>query len=262
MVLRFFLAFIFLNCTCVAIIAQQKEFTVTGEYQGKNIYVQNPLSSDKVSFCTIKVFLNNEEFINAPKTSAFEINLSNLSVGDPVVIKILHKEGCVPKIINPQVIRSKSKFQFTASSTNENSISWSTEGEQPNGKYLVEQYRNEKWVVINTIPNKGSFDANLYSIEPTHHSGENKYRIKYIQSDGKIFYSRVFDFFNNVDPISFYPMRVSDKITLSREADFEVLDTYGNMVASGRGTEIACDKLKSGVYYLNIDNRTEKFFKK
>ena len=92
--------------------SQDTEYTVTGEYQGKNIYVQNPLSKDKLNFCTTEVYLNERLDKTSPKTSAYEIDLSHLEIGSPVFIKIVHKEGCKPKIINPQVIRSKSKFQF------------------------------------------------------------------------------------------------------------------------------------------------------
>jgi len=246
----------------VTLAAKAQEFTITGEYQGKNIYVQNPLSPDKVNFCTQSVYLNDSKIIDQPKTSAYEIKLDHMAIGDPVVIRVEHRSGCKPKIINPQVIRSKSKFQFTASSANENSISWSTEGEQPNGKFFIEHFRNDKWIVINTLPCKGAFEANQYSVAPKHHSGENKYRIKYVQSDGKVFYTRIFDFYNNEEPISFYPTRVTDKITLSRATDYEVLDTYGNVVTKGYGKELALSSLEPGLYYLNIDNRTEKFVKK
>ena len=41
-----------------------------------------------------------------------EINLSFLKQGDPVNVKIIHKDDCKPKILNPMVIRTLSDFHF------------------------------------------------------------------------------------------------------------------------------------------------------
>jgi hypothetical protein len=242
--------------------AQTTEYTTTGEYQGKNIYIQNPLSSDKINFCTTEVYLNERLINSAPKTSAFVIELSHLQVGDPVFIKIVHRDGCEPKIINPQVIRSKSKFQFMNSYADAISIHWTTTGELPYGKFFIEHYKNKNWVNIQTLNGKGAFDANQYSIKPEHHTGDNKYRIKYVQNDGKIFFSRVFDYFHDVEPISFFPTLVVDKITLSRESDYTIVDSYGNEITQGKGLIIDLNSLKEGLYFLHVDNREEKFVKK
>jgi len=235
---------------------------MTGEYQGRNVYVQNPLSNDKINFCTSEVYLNEQLIHTSPKTSAFEIDLSHLSVGGPVFIKIVHKEGCAPKVINPQVIRSKSKFQFLNVNADALSIHWSTVGELPYGKYFLEHFRNRKWINIETTTGKGSFEANQYDITPEHHTGDNKYRIKYVQNNGKIFFSQVFDYFNDVEPISFFPTMVVDKITLSRAGDYAVVDSYGNQITKGKGKEIELINLKAGLYFLYVDNREEKFVKK
>lgn len=243
-------------------VAQEAEFTMTGEYQGKNIYVQNPLSPDRINFCTSEVYLNERVVNTAPKTSAFEVDLSALKVGDPVFIKIIHKEGCRPKVINPQVIRSKSKFQFLNVNADALSIHWSTVGELPYGKFFLEHYKNKKWVNIETMLGKGSFDANQYNLEPKHHTGDNKYRLKYVQNNGKIFFSLVFSYFHDVEPISFFPTMVIDKITLSRATEYAVVDSYGNQIAEGNGEEIELSSLKAGLYFLYVDNREERFVKK
>jgi hypothetical protein len=240
----------------------QNEFTITGEYQGKDVYIQNPLSNDKVNFCTKEVYLNEKAVSRNPKTSAFAIDLSDLDIGDPILVKIIHHEGCIPKIINPQVIRSKSNFRYLSTSTDAISLNWITTGELPSGKFYIEHYRNKKWIVQKTLEGKGSFETNQYAITPMHHSGDNKYRIKYEQNDGKVFFSRVFEYFFDVEPVSFFPALVTDKITLSRETDYEVVDSYGNQVAKGRAVEIMLPDLASGLYFLHIDNREERFVKK
>ncbi len=242
--------------------SQDEEYTVTGEYHGKNIYVQNPLSSDKINFCTKEVYLNEKLVLKYPKTSAFEINLQGLSVGDPIFIKIIHYPGCYPKIINPQVIRSKSKFQFLNVTADAESIKWSTVGELPFGKFFLEHYLYKNWINEETISGKGSFESNQYSVVSRYHSGENRFRIKHLQNDGKIFYSSVFSYNNNIDPVSFYPALVDDKITLSRETPYKVVDTFGNVVFQGDANEINVMNLKAGLYFLHIDNREERFVKK
>lgn len=235
---------------------------MTGEYQGKNIYVQNPLSKDKINFCTSEVYLN-EQLINAsPKTSAFEIDLSHLKISGPVFIKIVHKNGCSPKIINPQVIRSKGRFKFINVTADALSIHWLTVGELPYGKFFLEHYRNKRWENTDVVSGKGSFETNQYNLNPEHHTGDNKYRFKYIQNDGKIYFSDVFSYFNDVEPISFYPTLVDDKIVLSRESEYAVVDSYGNQMTKGKGIEIELYNLKSGLYFLHVDNREEKFVKK
>jgi len=240
----------------------QTEYTLTGEYQGKDLYVQNPLSNDKLNFCTREVYVNDQIVITSPKTSAFAIDLSDMRPGDPILIKIVHKEGCVPKIINPQVIRSKSSFQYLNTSADAISINWVTRGELSDGKFIVEHYQNKNWVAQHAVAGKGSFETNQYSVIPMHHTAENKYRIKYVQNDGKTFFSRIFEYYNDVDPVSFYPALVTDKITLSRESDYAVVDSYGNQVVKGRATEIQLKNLSSGLYFLHIDNREERFVKK
>jgi len=72
----------------------------------------------------------------------------------------------------------------------------------------------------------------------------------------------VHEYYSEEDPITFYPTRVTDKIILSRETSYEVLDAAGNSVVQGTGSEIHVEDLNSGLYYLNINNKTEKFIKK
>ena len=239
-----------------------EEYIVTGEYQGKNVYVQNPLSDDQINFCTEYVYLNDEIVVKYPKTSAFEIKMEDLHIGDPLVIKIVHKSGCTPKIINPQVIRSKSKFQFLSTNANENEITWMTIGEYQGGIFHIEKYVNNEWITSSTVYGKGNFETNQYSTSPNYYAGENKLRIKYETENGNIFYSKVFDHYSTIEPISFYPIRVTDKLFLSRRTEYQVMDPSGRLVAKGNSDVINCSNLKSGLYYLAIENRQEKFFKK
>jgi hypothetical protein len=257
------LVLLFFFCLIGASVRGQSEFTATGEYQGKSVYVQNPLSADRKNFCVQSVYLNEQLVTSSPRTSAFLIDLSELQKGDPVFIKIVHKEGCIPKIINPQVIRTRSKFYYLSTTVDEISINWVSSGEIPDGKFVLEHYKNDRWHAVDSIAGHGSFGSNQYTLAPNHHTGDNKYRLIYHQSNGQVFYSRVFDFFFDVEPVSFYPTSVDDHITLSRETEYEIRDSFGNAIATGKSNKIDLpSNLKSGLYFLHIDNRKERFFKK
>lgn len=240
----------------------QAELFLTGEYQGKSLYVQNPLSVDRVNFCALSVYLNGELVINQPKTSAFAIDLSHLEIGEAVYVRILHRDGCEPKVINPQIIRSKSAFRFLEITADGLSVNWTTGGEMPYGKYFLEQYRNRKWTNVATMNGKGDFNWNQYSHAPNHHTGENRYRVKYLQGENQMFFSKVVTYFHDVEPVSFYPAMATDKITLSRESDYSIQDSQGNVLISGKAIEIPLNNLSSGLYILFLDNREERFVKK
>jgi hypothetical protein len=240
----------------------QQSLTLNGAYQGKNLYVQNPFTSNMKDFCTDEVFVNETKVMSQIKSSAFEIDLSHLKVNDPVVVKIVHKEDCKPKVLNAQVIRLNSTFQFSNFTIDNTILNWSTKGEKSGDKVAVEQFINNNWITLKEMPSKGSSSSNNYVFDQNHHSGVNKYRIKYMEKDGNVFYSKVVEFQSQLQEVTFYPKRVSNKIYLSRAVDYEVIDGYGTVISKGKGKEIVCEQLKEGVYYLNIDNKTEKFLKK
>lgn len=236
--------------------------TLTGVYQGKNLYIQNPFTGNQKDFCANEVFVNDVKVLTNIQSSAFEIDLSHLKVQEPVTIKITHKDDCKPKILNPQVIKATSSFQFSSFNVDKDHLIWSTKGEKAGGKMFVEHFQYNSWVVIKELPAKGGVIINNYDIKASHNSDLNKYRIKFVESDGQVFYSQIVEFKSDLEKVTFYPTRVSDKITLSREADYEILDAVGTVVKKGRGKEVDLTGKTSGVYYLNVDNQTNKIFKK
>jgi len=238
------------------------EIVLSGVYQGKNLFVQNPAAGENQGYCVDEVYVNDVKKMWAIKHSAFEIDLSDFEVEAAVTIKILHKDGCVPKIINPQVLRPSATFQFSNLAVDDNSVDWTTTGETPKYLFYVERFVNGNWLAIKKFEAKNT-GAGIYSLPVTHSAGINKYRIKaQNEDDHHMFYSKVAEFDPNATPITFFPKSVTSKITLSRPAGYEVVDAKGNVLKKGTGTEISLAELKTGVYYLNIENRKEKFFKK
>lgn len=76
-----------------------------GTYQGKNLYIQNPLTED--CFCTRYVTVNGVTLLdsNDVQKTAFEIDLTSLSLdtGSVVKIEIFHHSDCRPKVLYPEI---------------------------------------------------------------------------------------------------------------------------------------------------------------
>lgn len=252
--IAFFVGFITMNANAAVLI-------LAGIYQGKNVYIQNPPVSES-EFCAEEVYVNDVLVMSKITASAFEVDLSHLKMDEPVTVKIVHKEGCKPKVLNPQVLRVNSAFQFNSFIVDERKLTWSTKGEKAGGKMFIEQFLNNNWVVVKEITGHGSITLNNYQIEEMHHSGVNKYRVKFLEHDGPSYYSKVVEYQSSKKPVDFTPKRVTTLVYLSRAVPWEVIDSYGNVIKKGTGKEIDMHSLKEGVYYLNFDNRTEKVLKK
>ncbi len=147
----FLIAALFLPATCFA-----GEVVLSGVYQGKNLFVQNPFAPDKQNYCADEVYVNNVKRMANIRQSAFEIDLSHLEIDDAVTIRIIHKDGCAPKVINPQVLRPSTTFIFNSIKVDENSIDWTSTGETPKYMYNVEQFVNGNWLSIKKFEAKGN----------------------------------------------------------------------------------------------------------
>lgn len=77
------------------------KIVLDGTYQGKNLFVQNPFLGKEEGFCIREIKVN-DKAITEFTSSAFEIDLKGIGFnkGDKVIVEILHKKGCSPKILN------------------------------------------------------------------------------------------------------------------------------------------------------------------
>lgn len=235
--------------------------TIDGTYQGENIYVQNPFNSSSNTFCITEVFINDQPYAEI-NSSAFEIVLSQFKIGQYVEIRIEHRSNCKPRILNAEALRSKSSFEIVSIKATEDQLKFTTKNETNEEPFIAEQFRNNKWVRIASLKGQGPEGFNNYTAELNHYSGVNKYRIKQRDLGNKHRYSKVLEYKSNKAPITFYPKRVSNEIYLSESTNFEIYDSFGALVKKGIDEKINVQDLEEGVYYLNIDNRTEKFLKK
>lgn len=236
-----------------------------GNYQGKNIYVQNPFASSGVGFCTYEVRVNGDVTTDEINSSAFEIDFANLqlNVGDPVTVQIKHKDDCRPKVLNPEALLPQSTFEIVQMKVSkEGVLEWSTRGESGKLAYVVEQFRWNKWIRVGEVPGIGTSGQNDYQFKVVPHSEENQFRVKQVDYTGKDRASKPVKFRSDKTVVEFNPKKVNDKLMFTDETLFEIYDSFGNIVKKGFGREIDATNLKSGVYYLNYDNKTGQFQKK
>ncbi|MFA5575218.1 MAG: hypothetical protein WC994_09240 [Brumimicrobium sp.] len=247
----------------------QAKLSIEGSYQGKNLFVQNPNSSDGFGFCVDRVTVNGNIMIGNINRSAFEIDFTmfNIKIGDKVFIEIEHEDDCTPKILNPEVLLPKSTFIVTDISVDKSGeVVWTTEEENGELPFVVEQFRWNKWIPAGEVRGEGTEGPNTYRFKIDLYSGENKIRI--VQSDfsGEKRASEEKTFESDIPSIKMYPKKVKSDIFFEAEGKpystrYEIYDAYGNIVKKGYSKSVNCKNLRKGAYYINFDNKTEKFIK-
>ncbi|MFM7023013.1 MAG: hypothetical protein ACKOXB_08540 [Flavobacteriales bacterium] len=252
--------------------AEAGEIVLEGTYQGKNLYVQNPFTNSGVGFCVYEVRINNQVTTDEVNSSAFEVDFLSfqLAIGAPVVVTIKHKDGCKPRVLNPEVLKPKSTFVITSiSSDPEGKLTWKTTSETGPIPYVVEQYRWNKWIKVGEVPGKGTAGENTYSFKVTPHSGKNKVRVKQVDYTGSHTSTDV-TFNSKVAPVTFaLQAKVEKQITFKNTAGqpaetmYEIFDSFGNVVKKGFGSSVDISSLKGGgaTYYISYDSKTESFVK-
>lgn len=239
---------------------------IDGHYQGKNLFIQNPFSEAGVGFCVFEVTVNDQIATDEINSSAFELDLGNfgLKLGDKVVVKIRHKDGCTPVILNPEVLKPKSTFDIVKQGVASDGLySWTTTNETGELPFIVEQKRWNKWVKVGEVPGVGRPGENSYSFKVTPHSGENTFRVRQVDLTRKSRYSEAVKFTDpSVQPVTWGPAKPKEEITFSANTMYEVYDQYGNIVKRGYANKLDVSTLKKDMYYLNYDNKMGETFLK
>jgi len=249
----------------IGISSYAGEIVIEGIFQGKNLYVMNPFSSSGVGFCVFEVTINGKTSTDEINSSAFEIDLSvfQFNVGDKITIDIKHKDNCIPKVLNPEVLKPKSTFTASLIEVSKDgNLSWTTTGEAGKLTYIIEQYRWNKWVKVGEVDGKGTPSTNNYSMKVTPHSGNNKFRVKQIDYTKKPRYSPDANFKSMAPPISITSKKFETEITFSAVTMYEIYDYYGNLALKGVGSSANISGLKKGDYFINYDNTMDQFKKK
>lgn len=242
--------------------AQDGEMIISGIYKGTNLYVENPMLTDG-TFCVNKILINHVEIQKLPKASAFELDMKHLKKGDQINVVLFHSNDCVPRILNPNAIRDKGHFQFIELDVTEDGLEWITSGEAAEGNFMVMRMEHNSWIEETIIQGKSNPKKNRYYYKILHHSGKNQYKIKYLEVTGKVYNSSVLKHTSNSEKVKFYPNRVTSTLSFTRPVKYEILDQYGKIIITGNSKDVNCTALASGKYYfVNYDNKTDRFFKK
>ncbi|WP_421920994.1 hypothetical protein [Marinifilum sp.] len=238
---------------------------LNGIYLGKNVYVMNPFSDTGVGYCIYQVTVNGEAVSDEIGSSAFEIDLSqfNFDIGEKLHIVLNYKNGCLPRIVNPEAIQPKATFEVQSATVDKNGIlNWTTRNEIGSIAFVVQQYRWNKWITIGELEGRGLPSLNKYKLKVKTHSGQNIFRLSQTDYTGKPKYSSRIIYNSKKPKVSFEPEKVKEELLFTSETLYEIYDKYGNIVIKGFGRKVYLESLQSGLYYLNYDNTMGSFRKK
>lgn len=227
----------------------------TGVYQGKDVYVKNPFSSDGVGFCIFEVRVNGEITSDEINSSAFAIDLSlfNLEVGQPVEIVIRTKENCAPKIVNPEAIAPQSTFELiTLEASPRGQLKITTTNEINAMLFTVEQFKWNKWVKVAEFDGGGGTKANTYLIDVPLHSGTNAFRIVQ-KGQGKPRQSEKIEVPGRSGEVALLTTRFTDQLEFSDVTAYEVFNAYGQLIDRGSARIVDARAWKPGTFYVNFD---------
>ncbi len=239
-----------------------------GTYQGKNLYINNPSNAYDSEYSIIKATLNGRPLANI-KSSNFMVNFRGMYLGKYIKIELTYrtKGFPAPQILNPTSIRSSSSFQLIGNvEIDEDQMTWKTKYENSEEPYIIERDLGtglwSDWVLVGTVVGKGSRDYNEYRFALDHLSGANKYRIK--QRDGMYQYSYIppVNFTSTKAPITLAESSVTSKLKLSSKVAYEIYDGFGRLITKGHGKVIDISAIRTGTYFIRIENKTQSFVKK
>ncbi len=248
-----------------AFTAKAGVIIIEGKYQNNNLFVQNGLSESGIGYCTYEVRINGQVCTDEINSSAFEIDFSQfeLKPGCEVTVEIKHKDGCRPKILNPEALRSKATFEIVSLNISKTGlIEWTAKNESGPLPYIIEQYKWNKWVPVGEVEGKGNSEEHKYSYQTTAHSGENKFRVKQIGFGSQVKCSAPVTFLSTLPKVTFTASEDADKLFFSSESLYEVYDDYGNILKKGYAKQVDVSNLFGGKYFLCYDNSFADFQKK
>ena len=248
-------------------VSAQSSFELRGIYQGENVFIQNPLydpmnalSSDRVQFCIEQITVNGTVVYNYPKQSAIEVDLGSLALSTSVRIVVTYAVGCLPVCLNPEALKPGARFRFVQVYSREDTLCFETVGEESQASYFIERLIGVDWERLNEVPSQQK-KKSLYCLNLDYYQGPNQLRICYESPNRQVCSSSV-EIWYTKPPITFSPEVVVDKMVLSEETDFEILDAERNVILQGHARVLQLRLLKSGEYFIVLDGEEYLFFKK
>ncbi len=230
---------------------------VNGIYQGKDLYVKNPVTTSGVGYCIFEVLVNGKISSDEVNSPAFAIDLGvwKFKQGEPLEIVLRCKESCDVKIINPEAVYPTSTFEITEIQLDQNGLlTWKTRNESAVLPYIIEQFKWNRWIKVGETNGQGSKNENTYAFQTAMTSGVNTFRIYQLDHKGQRLSTEV-SVESALPTISIKNTKINDSIDFSADTDYEVYSEYGTLVKSGRGKSVDTSKFYKGKYYVSYDNK-------
>ncbi len=251
-----------MSFTLTGLSQSKSETHLTGVYQGKTLFIQNPYQPKTKTFCIKEIMVNGKSETISLNRTAIKLDFESVDLYAPVSLLIKHDSTCNPVIINPDAIRYYSMFSFQDVHINDTTINWKTRGEKAGALYILERFDLGIWEQSDTVMAKGLYSGAEYFVFPKVEEGANKYRIKYENPAAGYLYSREVDFHYYPEPVTFTPKNSRTSLKLSRNATYKIYDAGGEMVLSGEGLSIDVSVLPPGDYVVYFNEQDPGVFKR
>ena len=230
-------------------LCAQQELVLKGISKGENLYIQNPASVDLADFCVNEIELNGQVIHQHPQVSALEVTLDELPLESEIYIRIRHKNGCKPFVLNQEAIQIPLVFQFIYFIEEAKELRWQTVGQQSDGRFIVQRLIGDEWEALADMPAVGE----NYRYAPTYEKGYNTFRIQYQRLD-KQHYSQTIAAFHKLETITFSPAHVfKGQITFSQNTYYELLNARHEVILKGETKVLPTRRLPPGEYYLVLE---------
>jgi hypothetical protein len=260
------IVFIYLSGNVLAEISDE-QMVFRGIYQGKDLFIMNPMLNDGVDYCVKEVTINDVVFNDVLNTSAFRISpsIAGLDYGEAYEVVIKHEATCTPTLVNPAVLKPLSSFEVIEYDLGfGDQLRFTTDKECGKLTFYLEEYRWGRWVQTGEVKGNGGPGENTYSIKVYPFAGKNMFRL--YQEDHllrrKYSDELTIDYIKNNVEILTNLKRVRKEIEFSEETRFIIVNEFGEEMKNGSGKLIDVSDLPKGTYYLNFENEFVNFNKR
>lgn len=246
-----------------ALWAQQDSIVLSGKYYETNLYIFNPSVVD--SFSIYMIVVNKDSIYDELKSNAIEVDFQLLGIepeGD-VEVTLYFDSLFPPIVVNPEVLYSPTKFKFSKPRIKKDVISWRVYGDVGEYPFIVQQFRWNMWREVAEIDPLDTIENNYYSVQITPHSGENTFRIRVVNIQEEVVYSKEVRYRSPwIKPVFIKNYKVKDELEFSAETEYEIYNTDGKLITKGVDRYVDVSSLAPGEYWVNYDNSSEKIKKK
>jgi hypothetical protein len=242
--------------------------SIKGIYQGKSLYINNPLLDENTGkYCVGEILINKNKYETVTNTSAISIDFEKLGlkIGEEYEIILKHGNDCKPEVINPEVLKELCIFEVASFDIDPNgNLVFITKNETYASTFYIEEFRWGYWELIGTLEGKGGPDDRNYSFAINPPSGEVKYRVYKKNYYDKNIYSDEAVFNISKEPVAITSKykKVKNEITFSDSTRYSVINDRGAEVLKGIGSVVNVSSLAKGKYFLKFEKEFVKFKKK